>query len=29
MPLIKLWRFLPTSFSIIRGKRAYCYAPPA
>jgi hypothetical protein len=29
MPLIKLWRFLPTSFSIIRGKRVYCYAPPA
>jgi hypothetical protein len=27
LPLIKLWSFVPTSYSIVHGKRVYCYAP--
>jgi hypothetical protein len=29
LPLIKLWGFVATSYSIVRGKRVYCYAPRA
>jgi hypothetical protein len=29
VPLIKLWGFVPTSYSIVHGKRVYCYAPRA
>ena len=27
LPLIKLWGFVKTSYSIVKGKRVYCYAP--
>jgi hypothetical protein len=27
LPLIQLWGFVKTSYSIVKGKRVYCYAP--
>ena len=27
LPLIKLWGFVPSSYSVVKGKRVYCYAP--
>ena len=27
LPLIKLWGFVQTSYSVVKGKRVYCYAP--
>ena len=27
LPLVKLWGFVPSSYSVVKGKRVYCYAP--
>lgn len=28
LPLLKLWGFVKTSYTVVKGKRVYCYAPP-
>ena len=28
VPLLRLWRFVKSSYSVVDGKRVYCYAPP-